>query len=312
MREVDGRRRVTGAELVVGPRARGELLSIINPSGLVLDGISYCPATPQLVVVHVHGSLGNFYQQAFIRVFAKYLMAHGVGLLAFNLTAHDGIAEGYAPDGDMKYVGGSLSSFETCLGDLDAMVSVAQSICPNVVLQGHSLGCDRVLYYAEQREARIPLILLSPCDSHRLQETWLDGEEVAAQVQRLSAVAESASEVELIAPCEYGVKGSEGWTYSIPIGRRALLSIMTGAAFRTLHLDRPARVVSDAAALVYLGEADAIRGAPLQDMADHVRQLLPSAEILQLSGDHSLEGCEETVAGGILTWACSVGLLEGL
>ena len=109
--------------------------------------LSSSPPDARLAIVHVHGSLGNFYQQPFIRMFANHLAQHGVALLSFNLTAHDGVSEGYTPDREMRYVGGSLSRFETCLEDLDALLRFAGSICPQVVLQGHSLGCDRVLFY---------------------------------------------------------------------------------------------------------------------------------------------------------------------
>ena len=65
---------------------------------------------------------------------------------------------------------------------------------PASATSGHSLGCDRVLFYTKQREAHIPLILLSPCDSHRLQELWLDGETVPEQVARLSADSDGGRE----------------------------------------------------------------------------------------------------------------------
>ena len=300
----------SGTGLVVGPTARGELLSVVNAAGLVLDGIAFCPAAARLVVVHVHGSLGNFYQQPFLRVFANHLMRHGIALLAFNLTAHDGISEGYAPNRDMRYVGGGLSRFDTCLDDLDALLRVARSICAQVVLQGHSLGCDRVLFYAQRRSAQIPLILLSPCDSHRLQELWLDGEQIAEQVARLSSAVESSEPVVLLPAAEYGVNGPDGWTYSIPISRAALLSIITGPPFEILRLDdRSPGVVSNAPAFVYMGTEDAIRGATLDAMITHVRKLVPSAQVLKIRGDHSLDGCEGTVAERIVTWAYSVGLL---
>ena len=300
-----------GEDLVIGPRARGELLSVVNAAGVLLDGIAFCPPSPRLVIVHVHGSLGNFYQQSFLRVFANRLVENDVGLLSFNLTAHDGIAEGYGRDGDMQYVGGSLARFETCLGDLDALLKLARSICPSVVLQGHSLGCDRVLFYAHHRSSQIPLILLSPCDSHRLQELWLGKEKVTTQIRRLSAVAKTTSSVELLPPAEYGVNGADSWTYSIPVSRDALLSIVTGPPFEILRVGRGARVVSAAPAFVYMGTQDSIRGATLQDMVAHIRGLVPTVEFLTLAGDHSLEGCEDTVAKHILKWAYNRGLLGG-
>ena len=237
-----------GAEtkVVVGQSAHGKLMSVVNGAGLVLDGIVFSPPNPHLAIVHVHGSLGNFYQQPFIRVFANRLTRHGIAVLSFNLTGHDGVSEGYTPDQKMQYIGGSLSRFETCLDDLDALLCFAGSICPGVVLQGHSLGCDRVLFYVQQRATRIPLILLSPCDSHRLQEIWLAGETISEQATRLSSESDDDEQVNLVSASEYGLAEPDGWTYSIPISRDALLSIITGPPFQILRVDSSTQPVSNA------------------------------------------------------------------
>ena len=296
----------------VGPSAHGKLLSVVNGAGLVLDGIVFSPPNARLAIVHVHGSLGNFYQQPFIRVFANRLARHGVAVLSFNLTGHDGVSEGYTPDQEMRYVGGSLSRFETCLDDLDALLRFAGSLCSQVVLQGHSLGCDRVLFYAQRRSVHVPLVLLSPCDSHRLQEIWLDGEQISEQAARLASSSDADEEVNLVPASEYGLNGPDGWTYSIPISRPALLSIITGPPFQILRVDRSAQPVSSAPAFVYMGANDTIRGAPLDEMTAHVLRLVPSARMFTVEhGDHSLDGCEEVVADAIAAWAYEVGLLSG-
>ena len=302
----------TDTKVVVGPSAHGKLMSVVNGAGLVLDGIVFSPPNPRLAIVHVHGSLGNFYQQPFIRVFANRLARHGIALLSFNLTAHDGVSEGYTPAQEMQYIGGSLSRFETCLDDLDALLCFASSICPIVVLQGHSLGCDRILFYAQQRATRIPLILLSPCDSHRLQEIWIAGETISEQAARLSSESDDDKQVNLVPATEYGLAGSGDWTYSIPISRDALLSIITGPPFQILRVDNSAENVSSAPAFVYMGGEDAIRGAPLNEMATHVRRLVPSAQVSIVEhGGHCLDGCEEAVANSISEWTYGAGLLNG-
>ena len=299
-------------KMIVGQSAQGTLLSVVNAAGLVLDGIVFSPPDPRLAIVHVHGSLGNFYQQPFIRVFANRLAPHGIAVLSFNLTGHDGVSEGYTLDREMRYVGGSLSKFETCLDDLDALLRFAGSICPQVVLQGHSLGCDRVLFYTQRRAARVPLILLSPCDSHHLQEMWLEGGPISEQVARLLSGSDADDQVDLVPGSEYGVTGPDGWTYSIPISRAALLSIIDGPPFQILRVDSSAQAVSNAPAFVYMGTEDPIRGAPLDEMTAHVRRLVPFARVFTVEhGGHSFEGYEETVANAISAWVYETGLLSG-
>ena len=166
------------------------------------------------------------------------------------------------------------------LDDLDALLCFASSICPRVVLQGHSLGCDRVLFYVQQRGTHIPIILLSPCDSHRLQEIWLDGETISDQAARLSSESGDDEQVNLLPATEYGLAGPDDWTYSIPISRDVLLSIITGPPFQILRVDGPAQAVSKSPAFVYKGTEDTIRGSSLNDMATHVRRLIPSARFV--------------------------------
>lgn len=302
-----------GAGVAHGPTAHGELVSVLNGAGLVLDGLLFRPPDARLIVVHVHGSLGNFYQQPFIRVFANRLRADGIALLSCNLTTHDGISEGYSAAGDMSYVGGSVSTFESCLDDLDGLVRFAHAICPRVVLQGHSLGCDRILYYTQQRAAKIPLILLSPCDSYHLHERWLGGSPFGEQVARLKERATLGMGDRLLEDSEYGVVGPNGWTYSIPVSGRTLLSIVTGAAFRTLRVDATvAEAVTTAPAFVYLGLEDAIRGASVDDLMAHLRRLLPAARTFVVrEGDHSLTGCEATVAEAIARWTYEMDVVRG-
>ena len=132
---------------------------------------------------------------------------------------------------------------------------------------------------------------------------------MSAQVRRLSSRPDPSDDVTLVASAEYGVTGPDGWTYNIPIGPDALLSIMTGPPFDILRVSGAARVVTRAPAFVYMGTEDAIRGAALDDMDAHVRKLLPSAHICTISGDHSLAGCEDTVADQLIAWAEGVGLL---
>ena len=305
---IQGRQESSGGDLT-GSDAYGCLVSIVNHSGIILDGMVFGPRRPHLAIVHVHGSLGNFYHQQFIRVMANIFLPYGITLLSFNLSAHDGIAEGYTIDGEMRYIGGSLSPFDSCLDDLDAILTFARTIAGRVVLQGHSLGCDRVLYYTESRQTEIPLILLSPCDSYRLHEQWLGKESIPQQVARLSQHS-SEGEWQLLPSEEYGLNGPEGWTYHIPISRASLCSILTGAPFRLLRIEGSATPLHDEPSFAYLGKRDAIRGASTDVMSQHLKRLLPGLEIHEEeNGEHDLEGCERSVAGAIITWIQRCGFL---
>ena len=118
--------------------------------------------------------------------------------------------------------------------------------------------------------------------------------------------------MQLVQNREYGVTGPDGWTYNIPITKAALLSIIAGPPFQTLRVGGVTEPLSGAPAFVYVGGDDAIRGASLEELVGHVRRLVPAARVFRVEdGDHSLVGCEETVAKAITAWAYDVDLLSG-
>lgn len=286
---------------------RGRLVKITAGDGHELDGILYEADESLATVLHVHGSLGNFYHQRFITVFARALTREGINLLSCNMRAHDGIAEGYDTEGEMKYVGGSLARFETCVEDIKGAVAWSRRMGRQVYLQGHSLGCDRVLHYLESTRAGLSPILLSPCDSRQLQRDWLGEEQFSQQEAALRERNEVQSTAEVntwaLSPREtYGLKGGDGWTYAIPVTEEVLESILLGPVGRLLAIEKGGTQVSKADALVYLGQGDPIRGASMEAMKAHIKVLLPNVTLIEEAGGHNLEGCEEEIAKRVAEW----------
>ena len=286
---------------------RGRLVKIGAADGHQLDGILYEAEESIATVLHVHGSLGNFYQQPFIPVFAQVLTREGINLLSCNMRSHDGIAEGYDGEGEMKYVGGSLARFETCVEDIKAAVSWSRRLGRKVYLQGHSLGCDRVLHYLEVTGEGLSPILLSPCDSYQLQKEWLGvdkfNQQQAELRERMEGRATEEGNAWSLTPREtYGLRGGEGWTYEIPVTEEVLESILLGPVGRLLAIEKGCTVVGSADALAYLGQADPIRGASMESMKTHLKVLLPKVTLIEGPGGHNLEACEEETAERVAEW----------
>ena len=285
----------------------GRLVKIVTKDDHELDGILYEADDSIATVLHVHGSLGNFYHQPFIPVFAQSLTQEGINLLSCNMRTHDGIAEGYDTEGEMKYVGGSLVRFETCVEDIRAAVSWCRKFGRNVYLQGHSLGCDRVLHYLETTNAGLSPILLSPCDSHQLQKDWLGEDEFRRQEAALRERMENPGPLDqnawTLAPQgAYGLRGEDGWTYEIPVTEDVLGSILLGAVGQLFAIEKGGGVVSGANALAYLGRSDPIRGASMEAMKSHLKVLLPNVGIVEGIGGHNMEECEKETAMRIADW----------
>ena len=128
-------------------RAPGELITFTNERGLPLDGMLYSGEGNRVTIVHVHGSMGNFYHNLFLRLMGRRYVEAGINLLPFNLAAHDCVSEGFRFDYSFGYTGGAIVEFGTCVDDIAAAVAQAEAFSDAVILQGHSLGCDRIIQY---------------------------------------------------------------------------------------------------------------------------------------------------------------------
>lgn len=267
-----------------------------------LHGILYSQAGQDTTIIHVHGSFGNFYANPIIPVMARIYGSAGISFLSINVSAHDGLAEGDR-NGVFEYVGGSRTEFTECLYDLEGAVAFARTFSERVVLQGHSLGCDRVLHYLLNSSTGCDLVLLSPCDSYQLQADWLAPETVEEQIHRLKNQSPSDLEFDWLPAREYGVKGEGDWTYVIPITRRAFLSIAEGPPYRLMKIKAPADFRIERRALIYIGGKDALQVWPHEVMFSYLRERIRHVEEVYVpSGDHMLGGCEEAVAARIAQW----------
>ena len=281
----------------------GELVTFENSHGFHLDGILYQEDHNKTTIIHIHGSLGNFYQNQFLRLMAKMYNKARINFLSFNLASHDGLAEGYRNVDDFEYVGGSVVDFETSLLDIEAAINFVKKFSRRIILQGHSLGCDRVLNYLITQESYYDFILLSPCDSYQLQACWIAPETVEQQMTGLKAINPGEEELDWLPSQEYGIK-HEGEDYIIPITRKALLSIIDGPPFKLIRIGNPAHFTLNQKVLVYIGGEDALQVVPNEIMfkyfEDRVRHV---TKVFIPRGQHSLEGCEHEVAEHIIKWS---------
>lgn len=286
------------------PQIRGELVTFYSGDNTRLDGILYAPASPRAIVLHVHGSLGNFYHNHFLRWMAAAYFDVDVAMLSFNLQAHDGIAEGYDRAGDFRYIGGSLVSFDSCIQDIQGAIQFGLTLAPEVVLQGHSLGCDRVTWYAAKSGFKGKLILLSPCDSLELQQRWLlpKGENVRQQIDRLNRQNNSSPAIEQLVTSEYGVH-QKGEDYINPVSVPTLLSIMKGPAFSLFCKGVGIQVQLPNRAIAVIGGADPLQTWDYVAMAPLVQRILPAIQMMFYeSCDHEFSGVERDIAQKLASW----------
>jgi hypothetical protein len=230
-----------------------------------------------------------------------YTSAH-VNFLSINTSCHDGVAEGDCR-GQLKYVGGGCADFNECVPDLEAALAFARRFSDHIVLQGHSLGCDRVIHYLTTTRAKYDCILLSPCDSYQLQCDWIAPETVEQQIHRLKRESRKNGQFDWVPSREYGVKGDGDWNYSIPITRKALLAIMEGPPYQLFRISKPAKFFLKQRALVYIGGCDALQVWPKDVMFQYFEERAQDVtRVYAQHGDHMLAKCERAVIKRIVGW----------
>ncbi|MCL2850802.1 MAG: hypothetical protein FWE01_00355 [Firmicutes bacterium] len=152
------------------------LIRFLTSDNLRLDGLLFEPnIKTSKIVIHVHGTSGDFFSNKFIDVFAEKLTAKGIAFLTFN---NRGACNNYefrkeinGRRVDKVEIGSENEIFEESNLDLISAVDFVKSKgFTDISLQGHSYGCNKVVWYAQGNNFNDKLILLAPCDLVELTE----------------------------------------------------------------------------------------------------------------------------------------------
>lgn len=291
--------------------AKGKLINFSNEKNLELIGLLFEPDSlkANTVIIHVHGNFGNFYNNKFIWYMSQTYTESGYAFLTFNLSAHDGLCEGYRL-GVLDYIGGGVADYNESILDIDASIKYVRRIgYQNIVLQGHSLGCDKIIeYLIKYHPTDCSTILLSPVDSYAVQNRWLQmhkHETVAAQISRLKKYPEVLDEsLEWLRIDEYGAEGlNADWIYKIPITKKALLSILEGSAFQYLNLECGVDFSIEYPTFVFLGLKDGLQMVSQREMRDFLSSHFVNCHFEDtLYADHDIIGVEQTLSSRIVAW----------
>ena len=143
---------------------------------LILQGLFFEPdKNTSKVILHLHGMAGNFYENRFLDSMAKVFTKNSWGFLTVNTRGHDFIADfplvGKAEK--HKRMGNVYEKFEECILDIETWMNFLEAEgYKEIILQGHSLGAVKAVYYlAKKQDKRVSkLILASPPDMIGLAE----------------------------------------------------------------------------------------------------------------------------------------------
>ncbi len=168
----------------------------VTEDKLILDGIIYKGKNNRKVIINVHGTAGNFYINEFINSMAKKYTKNGIDFIVFNNRGHDFISEikVYGRKRS-KIIGYAFEDFTKSRYDIKTFVDLAHKLgYKKIILQGHSLGAVKVVYYMEKtRDKRVAgLILASPPDMYGLMKKK---EKPTYQKQKLIFIKSSSSKL---------------------------------------------------------------------------------------------------------------------
>lgn len=276
------------------------LVQFETSDGLRLNGI-LADAGSDTTIIHIHGKGGNFYENKFVKIMLDQYPSAGFNFLSFNNRGHSSYVEAYQ-HGDISYVGSAVEMFNDCLLDLEAAKHFALTLGSNVVFQGHSFGCEKIMYYSQHVDPSAALILLSPCDGYRLQAVYIAPETVEEQVARLRADYRCVG-LEWLPPQEYGVQ-VPGAQYHVPITARSLVDLISGPAFRLLALDKSwTEPLISARAFAYLGGRDALQVDGVDPMHEGLQTRFQNINVAIFpEGDHHLRPIIPGVIDRITSW----------
>ena len=178
-----------------------ELVRINSIDNIEQPGILYTPDdNTTKIVIHVHGLNGNFYENRFLDTLAKTYTYNNYAFLTFNNRGRDFITE-LLKGNDFTIIGGSLERFKDCILDIEGVINwVKNKGYQEIVLEGHSYGCNKVLYYYNKKRDNTikKIVLLAPCDIPAEAKKCLSKEEYEKAKSDSTRLVEQGKENELI------------------------------------------------------------------------------------------------------------------
>lgn len=155
------------------------------------------------IVIHIHGMAGNFYENSFIAEMAKSYTSNGIAFLTYNNRGHDYYCDLLHVDtGETCLGGAAYEIFEECVFDIEGAILFAKSLgYTEIVLQGHSSGANKAVYYLSKQKSGIHgVALLSPCDDIGLHIDDLGDNRVSELLNHARELISSGSPDQFMPP----------------------------------------------------------------------------------------------------------------
>ncbi len=177
------------------------LVRINSIDNIEMVGMLYEPEEKNnKIVIHVHGLCGNFYENRFLDMLAKTYTNKGYSFLTFNNRGTNFVSE-LLKGNNFAVIGGCYEKFTDCLLDIEGAINYSKNIgYTEIILEGHSYGCNKVVYYYNKKndESIEKIVLLAPCDIPQECIKFLSKEEYEIARKEAIRLVNEGKENELI------------------------------------------------------------------------------------------------------------------
>jgi alpha-beta hydrolase superfamily lysophospholipase len=140
------------------------IVKVQTKDGLILNGLLHEKSKSSKIVINIHGSASNFYEEQFFENMFVQFPKRGFSFLSINNRGNSVLTHTW------QKTGSALEKFEDCILDFDAWIEfVLKKGYSTIILQGHSLGTEKIVYYmskGKHRDKVSGVILLGFSDSY--------------------------------------------------------------------------------------------------------------------------------------------------
>lgn len=130
--------------------------------GLRLPMLHFESNKKDICVICIHGMCGTIIDNYFATVWGKLLAKNDIGFIYEHNRGHSIENDIVMKDGSFKRCGCMYEMFEDCIYDINLAIQTAKEKgYKRIILLGHSLGCNKVIYYYYKKQPNILGIILA-------------------------------------------------------------------------------------------------------------------------------------------------------
>lgn len=144
-----------------------EIINDYTKDGLRLPMIHYNSRKKDYCIIFVHGMSGDILINTFAQKWAEEAIKNDIGFLFGHTRGYSYVNDIVCKNKEIKRCGTTYEVFEECLDDIDLFIKTVKNLgYQKIILIGHSLGCNKVVYYLSKAEEKMlkGVILASPPD----------------------------------------------------------------------------------------------------------------------------------------------------